>query len=95
MISSMHTRPPAPVARPQTQPRRQANAPKHEDGQIAQRRDRTCPSRIRSQAATGSWTSRQWETQGTLFSSARATMCPLAKVNGVWPFNDAWPRTSL
>ena len=22
-------------------------------------------------------------------------MCPLAKVNGVWPFNDAWLRTSL
>ena len=55
-----------------------------------------CPSRIRCQAATGSWTkSRQWETQRTLFSSARATMCPPAKVNGVWPFNDAWLRTSL
>ena len=35
---------------------------------------RTCPSRIRCQAATGSWTkSRQWETERTLFSSARAT----------------------
>ena len=22
-------------------------------------------------------------------------MCPLAKVNGGWPFNDAWLRTSL
>ena len=22
-------------------------------------------------------------------------MCPSAKVNGVWPFNDAWLRTSL
>ena len=22
-------------------------------------------------------------------------MCPLAKGNGVWPFNDAWLRTSL
>ena len=55
-----------------------------------------CPSRIRCQAATGSWTkSRQWQTERTLFSSARATMCPLAKVNGVWPFNDAWLRTSL
>ena len=55
-----------------------------------------CPSRIRCQAATGSWTkSRQWETQRTLFSSARATMCLLAKVNGGWPFNDAWLRTSL
>ena len=30
-----------------------------------------------------------------LFSSARATMCPLAKVNHGWPFNDAWLRTSL
>ena len=56
----------------------------------------TSPSRIRCQAATGSWTkARQWETERTLFSSARATMCPLAKVNGVWPFNDAWLRTSL
>ena len=56
----------------------------------------TCPSRIRCQPATGSWTkSRQWETQRTLFSSARATMWPPAKVDGVWPFNDAWLRTSL
>ena len=56
----------------------------------------TCPSRIRCQTATGSWTkSRQWETQRTLFSSARATMWPPAKVDGVWPFNDAWLRTSL
>ena len=56
----------------------------------------TCPSRIRCQAATGSWTKyRQWETQRTLFSSARATVWPPAKVNGVWPFNDAWLRTSL
>ena len=32
-----------------------------------------CPSRIRCQAATGSWTkSRQWEIQRTLFSSAQA-----------------------
>ena len=22
-------------------------------------------------------------------------MCPSAKVNGAWPFNDAWLRTSL
>ena len=45
---------------------------------------------------TGSWTkSRQWETQRTLFRSARATMRPPTKVNGVWPFNDAWLRTSL
>ena len=55
-----------------------------------------CPSRIRRQAATGSWTrSRQWETQRTLFSSARATVCPPAKVNGVWPSNDAWLRAAL
>jgi hypothetical protein len=53
-------------------------------------------SRIRCQAATGSWTkSRQWETQRTLFSSARATVCPPAKVNGVWPSNDAWLRAAL
>ena len=58
--------------------------------------DATCSSRIRCQAATGSWTkSRQWETQRTLFRSARATMRPPTKVNGVWPFNDAWLRTSL
>ena len=55
-----------------------------------------CPSRIRCQAATRSWTkSRQWEIQRTLFSSARATVWPPAKVNGVWPFNDAWLRTSV
>jgi hypothetical protein len=55
-----------------------------------------CSSRIRRQAATGSWTrSRQWETQRTLFSSARATVCPSAKVNGVWPSNDAWLRAAL
>ena len=57
---------------------------------------RSCPSRIRCQTATGSWTkSWQWETQRTLFSSARATMWPPTKVDGVWPFNDAWLRTSL
>ena len=56
----------------------------------------TCPSRIRCQTATGSWTkSRQWETQRTLFSSARAPMWPPTKVDGVWPFNDAWLRPSL
>jgi hypothetical protein len=44
---------------------------------------RTC-SRIRCQAASGSWTrSRKWETQRTLFSSAWATVCPPAKVSGV------------
>ena len=57
---------------------------------------RTCPSRIRCQAATGSWTrSRQWETQRTWFRSAGATVCPPAKVNGVWPSNDAWLRAAL
>jgi hypothetical protein len=56
----------------------------------------TRPSRIRRQAATGSWTrSRQWETQRTLFSSARATGSPAAKVNGVWPSSDAWLRAAL
>ena len=56
----------------------------------------SCRSRIRRQAATGSWTrSRQWETQRTLFNSARATVCPPAKVNGVWPSNDAWLRAAL
>ena len=56
----------------------------------------TCPSRIRCQAATGSWTrSRQWETHRTLLNSARAIVCRAAKVNGVWPFNDAWLRTAL
>jgi hypothetical protein len=56
----------------------------------------TCPSRIRCQAATGSWTrSLQWETQRTLFSSARVTGCPPAKVSGVWPSNDAWLRAAL
>src|ERR1700730_7653293 len=33
--------------------------------------------------------SQQWETQRTLFSSARATRFPPAKVNGVWPLNAA------
>ena len=54
----------------------------------------TCPSRIRCQAATGSWTkSRQWETQRTLFSSARATVRPPAKVNGVWPVGGELVKT--
>ena len=54
----------------------------------------TCPSRIRCQAATGSWTkARQWETERTLFSSARATMCPPARVNGVWPVGGELVRT--
>jgi len=49
-----------------------------------------------SRAATGSWTRLlQWETQRTLFSSAQATLCPPAKVSGVWPSNDAWLRAAL
>ena len=56
----------------------------------------TCPSRIRCQAATGSWTrSRQWETQRTWFRSAGATVCPPANVSGVWPSNEAWQRAAL
>ena len=48
------------------------------------------------EAAMGSWTrSRQRETQRTLFSSARATVCSPAKVNGVWPSSDAWLRAAL
>ena len=55
-----------------------------------------CLSRIRCQAASGSWTrSRQWETQRTLFNSARAIVWPPANVNGVWPSNDAWLRAAL
>src|SRR5258708_23842957 len=55
-----------------------------------------CASRIRRQAASGSWTrSRQWETQRALFRSARATVGPPAQVNGVWPSNDAWLRAAL
>ena len=43
-------------------------------------RSRTCPSRIRCQAATGSWTkSRQWEIQRILFSSAQAP-CNVASI---------------
>src|SRR5262249_11316392 len=56
----------------------------------------TCPSRIRGQAATGSWTkSLQWETQRTWFKSAGTTPCRLAKVSGVWPSNEAWLRAAL
>jgi hypothetical protein len=55
----------------------------------------TCRSRVRCQAATGSWTrSRQSETQRTLFTSPRAILCPPAKANGVWPCN-AWLHTAL
>src|SRR6266852_8923906 len=50
-------------------------------------------SRIRCQAATGSWTrSLQWQTQRTWFRSAGTAVCPLAKASGVWPSNDAWRR---
>jgi hypothetical protein len=55
-----------------------------------------CPSRIRCQAATGSWTrSLQWETQRRWLRSAGATVCLPAKVSGVWPSNDAWQRAAL
>ncbi len=55
-----------------------------------------CPSRICCQAATGSWTrSLQWETQRRWLRSAGATVCPPAKVTGVWPSNDAWQRAAL
>ena len=55
-----------------------------------------CWSRIRCQAATGSWTrSLQWETQRTWFRSAGTAVCPLAKASGVWPSNDAWRRAAL
>lgn len=55
-----------------------------------------CGSRIRGQAATGSWTRpRQWETQRTWFRSEGSGVCLLAKVNGVRPFNDAWERAWL
>jgi len=54
-----------------------------------------CGSRIRCQAATGSWTrSRQWETHRTWFKSAWAAVRPSAKVIGVWPSNDAWLRAA-
>ena len=39
--------------------------------------------------------SRQWETQRTLLSSARAIVCRPAKANGVRPANDAWLRAPL
>ena len=56
----------------------------------------SCPSRIRGQAATGSWTrSLQWETQRTWLKSAGTGLCPLAKVCGVWPSNAAWLRAAL
>ena len=44
----------------------------------------TCGSRIRHQAAAGSWTMpRQWEIQRTWLNSARAAVRSPAKPNGV------------
>ena len=44
----------------------------------------TCRSRIRHQAAAGSWTMpRQWEIQRTWLNSARAAVRSPAKPNGV------------
>jgi hypothetical protein len=55
-----------------------------------------CGSRIRCQAATGSWTrSWQWETHRTRLRSVEATTCPPSKVSGVWPSNEAWERAAL
>ena len=48
----------------------------------------TCRSRIRHQAAAGSWTMpRQWEIQRTWLNSARAAVRSPAKSNGVWVAN--------
>jgi hypothetical protein len=45
-----------------------------------------CGSRVRCQAATGSWTrSLQCETHRTWFNSTGATVFPSANVSGVWP----------
>ena len=45
---------------------------------------RACRSRIRHQAAAGSWTMpRQWEIQRTWLNSARAAVRSPAKPNGV------------
>ena len=50
------------------------------DGEAVEEAVAACPSRIRCQAATGSWTkSRQWEIQRTLFSSAQAP-CNVASI---------------
>src|SRR5262249_9642599 len=57
---------------------------------------RSCRSRIRCQAATGSWTrSVQWKTQRTWFRSAEATGALSANVSGVRPPNEAWQRIPL
>ncbi len=57
----------------------------------------TYGSRIRRQAAIGSWTSpRQCETQRTWSSSALCTgCCPAAMPSGVLPARDAWLRDPL
>ena len=56
-----------------------------------------CGSRIRRQAAIGSWTSPwQCETQRTWSSSALCTgCCPAAMRSGVLPARDAWLRDPL
>ena len=55
-----------------------------------------CRSRIRHQAAAGSWTMpRQREIQRTWLNSARAAVRSPAKPNGVQPSNDAWLRAAL
>ena len=60
------------------------------DGLASRVRWRTCASRIRCQAATGSWTRfLQWETQRTWLGSAGDIVCRPANVSGVWPFNEA------
>jgi hypothetical protein len=54
------------------------------------RTPRPCGSRIRCQAATGSWTRfLQWETQRTWLKLAGDIVCRLANVSGVWPSNEA------
>ena len=94
VVSGIHS--PRPFSRTRRARSRSIESEQVDSLLSADVRGRACPSRIRCQAATGSWTkSRQWEIQRTLFSSVRATVWPPAKVNGVWPFNDAWLRTSL
>jgi hypothetical protein len=47
-----------------------------------------CPSRIRCQAATGSWTKSRSGRPNAHCRAARSSVCPLGKVDGVWPSND-------
>ncbi|MGI9332777.1 MAG: hypothetical protein ACR2RL_06410 [Gammaproteobacteria bacterium] len=55
-----------------------------------------CRSRIRLQAAIGSWTnSRQCDTQRKSSSSAGLTISLVVTPNGVLPSNDAWTRSVL